>query len=74
MEEVDKLRILIPHWIGHNTEHADEFRAWADRAGKAAAGIRSAADAIDLANQSLLSALDELGGALPHPYLDKEAD
>ena len=25
MNETDKLRVLIPHWIEHNEEHAREF-------------------------------------------------
>jgi hypothetical protein len=29
MDETDKLRVLIPHWIDHNNEHAAEFRGWA---------------------------------------------
>ena len=28
----DKLRILLPHWIEHNAEHAAEFRQWAGKA------------------------------------------
>jgi hypothetical protein len=74
MKALDKLRVLIPHWIGHNSEHADEFRVWAERAGEAAADIRVAADAIELSNQALLSALEGLGGSLPLPYLHKETD
>ena len=30
MNEVEKLRVLIPHWIEHNEEHANEFRRWAE--------------------------------------------
>ena len=26
---VEKLRILLPHWIEHNQSHAAEFRKWA---------------------------------------------
>jgi len=25
MDEVEKLRVLLPHWIEHNSEHAEEF-------------------------------------------------
>ncbi len=73
MNEKDKLRILIPHWIAHNKEHANEFRDWATQADEASADILVAADAIVLANESLLSALEKLGGALPHPHLDNKA-
>ena len=70
MEERDKLRILIPHWVTHNIEHAKEFRDWATRADVVSADILAAADAIVLANESLLTALEKLGGAIPHPHLD----
>jgi len=70
MEEKDKLRILIPHWIAHNTEHANEFRDWAMRTEMVSADILAAADAVVLANESLLSALEKLGGMLPHSHLD----
>jgi hypothetical protein len=26
----EKLRVLLPHWIEHNAEHAAEFRQWAE--------------------------------------------
>jgi len=70
MEEKDKLRILIPHWVAHNREHANEFRDWATRADVVSADILAAGDAIDHANESLLSALEKLGGMLPYPHLD----
>ena len=73
MNEKDKLRILIPHWIAHNREHANEFRDWATQAAETSADILAAADAIVLANDSLLSALEKLGGALPYPHLDNKA-
>jgi hypothetical protein len=31
--DLEKLRVLLPHWIEHNAEHAAEFRQWAERAG-----------------------------------------
>ena len=35
MNKSDKLRVLIPHWIEHNAERADEFRRWAEQASDA---------------------------------------
>lgn len=61
MEDKDKLRILIPHWIEHNDEHAREFRDWANRVKDTAPEIFAAAEAIALANESLLTALENLG-------------
>lgn len=62
-QEREKLRLLIPHWMEHNDEHADEFRRWAGQAGDAAADILAAADALTQVNQSLAAALEKLGGA-----------
>lgn len=66
MTEEEKLRVLIPHWIEHNREHADEFRRWASQAGDAAPDILAAADALVRANQALTVALEKLGGSLAH--------
>lgn len=30
--DMEKLQILINHWIEHNDEHAREFEKWAERA------------------------------------------
>jgi hypothetical protein len=30
--DIEKLKILLPHWIEHNQEHAQEFRTWAEGA------------------------------------------
>jgi hypothetical protein len=59
----DKLRILLPHWVEHNAEHAGEFRQWATRAGAAREYMEAAADALERANEALQSALASLGGA-----------
>lgn len=69
MNDIEKLRVLLPHWLEHNQEHAAEFAGWADKA--AAAGqetvareIRRAAEAMRQANDALQTALVELGGAI----------
>jgi hypothetical protein len=66
MKETDKLRILIPHWIAHNQEHANEFQEWAHKASEAAPNILAAADQMAQVNQSLMTALEKLGGALEY--------
>jgi hypothetical protein len=68
MNEVDKLRVLIPHWIEHNEEHAGEFRRWAEEAGGETEDILNAADSMSRVNQSLAIALEKLGGASPHSH------
>jgi alcohol dehydrogenase class IV len=60
--EEDKLRVLLPHWIEHNAEHAAEFRRWAKAAGLAAADVEEAADQMLAANEALSAALEKLGG------------
>jgi hypothetical protein len=64
MNDQDKLRVLIPHWIEHNQEHAAEFQRWADVVELAGPEIRTAAEAIQNANRALQDALLKLGGSL----------
>jgi hypothetical protein len=66
MNDVDKLRVLIPHWIEHNAEHADEFRRWANQVGETANQVLTAADLMREVNAALETALEKLGGALEH--------
>jgi hypothetical protein len=66
MNEVDKLRVLIPHWIGHNEEHAEEYHRWAEQAGDAASDILTAAELVAQVNAVLRTALEKLGGAIEH--------
>ena len=65
MNEKEKLRVLVDHWIEHNRDHADEFREWARRArdfaGEAAGdNILQAAGRLEEANEFLLRAAEEL--------------
>lgn len=74
MNEQEKLRVLIPHWIEHNNEHAAEFRRWAQEAGPAQAEIILAAGELAAVNNHLLVALAILGGSLEahvHHHLDE---
>lgn len=57
MNDLKKLQLLLPHWIEHNQEHAQEFQAWAERM----QGI----DKADLA-ESLLAAAASLQQAGDH--------
>ena len=60
--EQDKLRVLLPHWIEHNAEHATEFRRWAE--GIRAAGQEEVAEELELAAQELGRVNEALGTAL----------
>jgi hypothetical protein len=66
MKEIEKLRVLIPHWIEHNEEHANEFRRWAQKSGDISGSIIAAADSITQANEYLDAALEKLGGPLEY--------
>jgi hypothetical protein len=68
MKEQEKLRVLIPHWIEHNDEHADDFRRWAKDAGEVADDILAAAALMVKANESLAAALEKLGGPLEYHH------
>jgi len=65
-DDLAKLRVLLPHWITHNEEHADGFRQWAARTreigqGESARQIEAAAARIAACNQALDAALKSLG-------------
>ena len=67
MEDKEKLKVVIEHWIEHNKEHAEEFREWAGKAkgfGENATGenITRAAEQLEAANESLLTASKALTG------------
>jgi len=64
MNETEKLRVLIPHWIEHNQEHAEEFLRYFEAAGDAAVNLQEATAQMALVNQALAAALEKLGGAL----------
>ncbi len=66
MDEIEKLRVLLPHWIEHNGEHATEFKGHAEQAGKAREHLIAAALLMEEANARLREALDQLGGPLEH--------
>ena len=69
MNTAEKLQMLIPHWLKHNEEHADEFRRWAEQdATAASADLLAAADAMKQVNQALAAALEKLGGAVSHSH------
>ena len=72
--DLDKLRVLLPHWLEHNAEHAGEFRTWADRARSAgdvhlAEHIEAAALQMEAAKRDLEGALEHLGGGADHDHL-----
>jgi hypothetical protein len=66
MDETAKLRILLPHWIEHNGEHAQEFERYAEAVEEVKDELLGAARALAGANAELSAALDKLGGPQEH--------
>jgi len=65
MDDGAKLRVLIEHWMEHNSEHAREFSAWASKAGdlgqhEVRSHIEEAAHQMEKANDFLMAALKRL--------------
>lgn len=75
MTDVDKLRMLLPHWIAHNREHASEFRTWIERVrgigqARVVEHLEAAIQNMDAANRDLQAALEYLGGTSDAPDPD----
>lgn len=64
MNEAEKLRVLIPHWIEHNQEHASEFQRWSGNVDEVTEELHAAVTAMQKVNEFLRDALDKLGGPL----------
>jgi len=72
MNDFKKLRVLIPHWIEHNEEHAREFQVWSHKSGELARDLLAAGDSIMQANAHLAAALAKLGGPLEYQASHEE--
>lgn len=69
MDDVEKLRILLPHWIEHNRDHGLEFAKWASQVRGAgqeetAELLERAAASLRTAEAALREALQKAGGTL----------
>jgi len=60
--ELAKLRILLPHWIEHNEEHAERFREWAGKAREM--GLEEVAQRIEEAVKHMATCNEALAAAL----------
>jgi hypothetical protein len=65
--ELTKLRVLLPHWLDHNEDHAASFRRWAAKAKalgqeETARRIEEAVEQMAACNQALTAALERLEG------------
>ncbi len=61
-DDLAKLRILLPHWIEHNDEHAESFRKWAGKA--RGIGLEAAARWIEEAVMHMATCNEALAEAL----------
>ncbi|MFQ6101894.1 MAG: hypothetical protein ACE5OS_11765 [Anaerolineae bacterium] len=66
-DDLTKLRILLPHWIEHNEEHAASFGRWVEKARalgreETAQRIGEAVERMAACNQALRAALGALEG------------
>lgn len=67
MDNVEKLRVMLQHWIEHNKGHVEEFEKWQQtmtEEGQAslATHIAEAIQTMGTVNEQLGQALDEIGG------------
>jgi hypothetical protein len=60
MNDMQRLRVLIPIWIEHNDEHADEYHCWAEGTTEVSAELMDAVDAMRRVNQALSAVLKKL--------------
>ncbi len=64
MDQLEKLQVLLPHWIEHNQGHAEECRKWA--ADVEDTGVQSSLNAalaaMEVVTNNLEKALDAAGG------------
>lgn len=63
-EDSEKLRLLLPHWIEHNYEHAAEFREWSSRVRFATKDLVIAANFLERASHALEACLEKHGGPI----------
>ena len=65
--DLEKLQMLLSHWLQHNESHGSEYQQWAEvarREGhtKTAEFIEEAVDLLSKADESLGKALESVGG------------
>ena len=65
MNDLDKLQVLLPHWIEHHAEHTRELQTWAERLQligqeDVAEKLLAAAEALQQAGDHLSNLLDEV--------------
>jgi len=68
MDVIEKLRVMLPHWVEHNRSHGKEFADWAEQIaesnGELAAQLNKAVNALNDAQHALEKALGIAGGPM----------
>jgi len=69
MNELEKLRVVLPHWIEHNIGHGREFASWAETLSSSgerdiAALLKKAEAFLQDADRVLKEALTKAGGEI----------
>ncbi|NOQ46684.1 MAG: hypothetical protein GQ559_08455 [Desulfobulbaceae bacterium] len=68
MNDLEKLRVMLPHWIEHNSGHGEEFAGWAEKLsesdGEIAGLLARAVTSLQEAQSALEQALEKAGGAM----------
>jgi hypothetical protein len=72
MTDLEKLRVLLPHWINHNQEHIAEFNRWAKLCKdsdniQVKEALKNATGASEQVTKELRHALDLAGGPIESP-------
>ena len=71
VSDLEKLKILIPHWVEHNKEHGHEFLRWAEHAEKLGSQevslkLKEAFEEMPSVNDRLLASLEIIGDSAEH--------
>lgn len=64
MDQLEKLRVLLPHWIEHNQGHTQECRKWTDQIDEleVCSNLEKALVAMEEVTRHLQTALTAAGG------------
>ncbi len=64
MDQLEKLQVLLPHWIEHNRGHAEECKKWAENVDNSEVqlNLKDALAAMEVVTKHLEKALDVAGG------------
>ncbi len=66
LDIMEKIKVMLPHWIHHNKQHGEEFMRWAQELSKVdstlADQLRQAVSALEEAQVALEKTLEMAGG------------